>query len=243
MVFHRSSAGRPELPGDEVHVWRATLERPSQSAMDLESILSADERERVRRFYFERDRSRWLVGRGCLRMLLGRYLGVPPETLSFDYGPFGKPRLTGLKTPLQFNASHSGNILLIAVTLDRAVGVDVERIRSDLSVLEIAERFFSPLERGALAALPDALRTDAFFDCWTRKEAYIKARGVGLSLPLNGFDVAFVPGEPAKLLATRPDAAEACRWQLRELDVADGYKAALAVEGAQWALKCWDWPM
>ena len=210
--------------------------------MDLESILSADERERVRRFYFERDRSRWLVGRGCLRMLLGRYLDVPPETLSFGYSAFGKPRLTGLKTAVQFNASHSGDILLIAVTLDRAVGIDVERIRSSLSVLEIAERFFSPLERGALAALPDALRTDAFFDCWTRKEAYIKARGVGLSLPLNGFDVAFGPGEPANLLATRPDAAEACRWQLRELDVADGYKAALAVEGAQWALKCWDWP-
>ena len=209
--------------------------------MDLESILSADERERVRRFHFERDRSRWLAGRGCLRMLLGRYFCVPPETLSFDYGPFGKPRLIGLKTPLQFNASHSGDILLIAVTLDRAVGIDVERIRSDLSVLEIAERFFSPRERSALAAMPDALRTDAFFDCWTRKEAYIKARGEGLSLPLDGFDVAFGPGEPAKLLATRPDAAEACRWRLCELDVADGYKAALAVEGTQWTLKCWDW--
>ena len=174
-------------------------------------------------------------------MLLGRYLDVPPETLSFDYGLFGKPRLTGLKTPMQFNASHSGDILLIAITLDRAVGIDVERIRSNLAVLEIAERFFSPLERGALAALPDALRIDAFFDCWTRKEAYIKARGKGLSLPLNGFDVAFVPSEPAKLLATRPDAAEACRWRLCELDIADGYKAALAVEGEQWMLKCWDW--
>jgi 4'-phosphopantetheinyl transferase len=209
--------------------------------MNLESILSADERERARRFYFQRDRSRWLVGRGCLRMLLGRYLDVPPETLSFGYGRFGKPHLNGLETPVQFNASHSGDILLIAVTLDRAVGIDVERIRSSLSVLEIAERFFSPRERGALAALPEALRTDAFFDCWTRKEAYIKARGEGLSLPLNGFDVAFGRGEPAKLLATRPDAAEACRWGLRELDIDDGYKAALAVEGAQWTLKCWDW--
>ena len=173
-------------------------------------------------------------------MLLGRYLGVPPETLSFDYGPFGKPRLTGLKTPLQFNASHSGHILLIAIMLDRAIGIDVERIRSNLSVLDIAERFFSPLERAALAALPETLRTNAFFDCWTRKEAYIKARGEGLSLPLNGFDVSFLPGEPAQLLATRPDAAEASRWRLRELDVADGYKAALAVEGAQWRLKCFD---
>jgi 4'-phosphopantetheinyl transferase len=209
--------------------------------MDLEAILSADERERVRRFHFDRDRSRWLVGRGRLRMLLGRYLDVLPETLSFGYGAFGKPNLTGLKTPVQFNASHSGDILLIAVTLDRAVGIDVERIRSNLSVLEIAERFFSPRERAALAALPDALRTDAFFDCWTRKEAYIKARGEGLSLPLNGFDVAFGPGEPAKLLATRPDAADATRWRLCELDAADDYKAAVAVEGAQWTLKCWDW--
>jgi 4'-phosphopantetheinyl transferase len=209
--------------------------------MELEAILSADERVRVRRFHFERDRRRWLIGRTSIRTLLGRYLGSSPETLSFDYGSFGKPRLTGFETPLQFNASHSGDILLIAVTLDRTVGIDVERIRPDVSVIEIAERFFSPRESGALAALPEALRTDAFFDCWTRKEAYIKARGEGLSLPLNGFDVAFLPGEPAQLLATRPDAAEASRWQIRELDVADGYKAALAVEGAQCTLKCWDW--
>jgi 4'-phosphopantetheinyl transferase len=209
--------------------------------MELETILSADERERVRRFYFERDRTRWRVERACLRMLLGGYLGVPPGTLSFGYGRFGKPHLNGLETPLQFNASHSGHILLIAIMLDRAIGIDVERIRSNLSVLDIAERFFSPLERAALAALPETLRTNAFFDCWTRKEAYIKARGEGLSLPLNGFDVSFLPGEPAQLLATRPDAAEASRWRLRELDVADGYKAALAVEGAQWRLKCFDW--
>jgi len=174
-------------------------------------------------------------------MLLGGYLGVPPGTLSFGYGRFGKPHLNGLETPLQFNASHSGHILLIAITLDRAIGIDVERIRTNLSVLEIAARFFSPRERDAFAALPATLRTDAFFDCWTRKEAYIKARGEGLSLPLSGFDVSFLPGEPAKLLATRPDAAEASCWRLRELEVADGYKAALAVEGAQWTLKCWDW--
>jgi 4'-phosphopantetheinyl transferase len=230
------------LRADEVHVWRATLDLPAQSVEQLEPLLSADERERARRFHFERDRRRWVIARGWLRTLLGRYLAAAPETLSFHYGRFGKPQVTNLETALEFNVSHSGEILLIAVTLRRAVGVDVERIRPDLSVIEIAERFFSPAECSALAALPPDVQPDAFFDCWTRKEAYIKARGDCLALPLHQFDVAFLPGEPAELLATRPDAAEASRWRLSDLRVADGYKAALAVEGSQWTLACWDWP-
>jgi len=148
-----------------------------------------------------------------------------------------------VKAPLRFNVSHSGELLLVAVTLHRAIGVDIEQIRRDMCVTEIAGRFFSATERNALTALARDLQHDAFFDCWTRKEAYIKAMGDGLSLPLHQFDVAFRPGEPAQLLATRPDGAEACRWRLSQLDVADGYKAALAVEGSQWTLNCWDWPI
>ena len=238
----RSPPDQRVWPDNEVHVWRATLDWPAEAAAGLASILSGDERERVRRFHFERDRRRCLISRGLLRTLLGRYLERPPETLSFDYSTFGKPRLASLKTPLQFNVSHSGELLLVAVALDRAIGVDVEEIRRDMSVLEIAERFFSGNERSALARMPENLRHDAFFECWTRKEAYIKAKGDGLSLPLDQFDVAFGPGQAAQLLATRPDRAEAERWCLKELDVADGYKAALAVEGSGWALKCWHWP-
>jgi 4'-phosphopantetheinyl transferase len=173
---------------------------------------------------------------------LGRYLELPPERLFFSYSPYGKPTLASLDTPLRFNVSHSGELLLIAVTLERALGVDVEQVRPDMSVIEIAERFFSENERRALAGVPQALQHDAFFDCWTRKEAYIKAKGDGLSLPLDQFDVAFGPGRMAQLLATRPDRTEAARWRLQDLDVADGYKAALAVEGSGWALACWDWP-
>jgi 4'-phosphopantetheinyl transferase len=245
MMLSRSGWASPPdqrgWPDNEVHVWRATLDWPAETAAGLESILSGDERERVRRLYFERDRQRCLISRGLLRTLLGRYLDRPPETLSFDYGSSGKPGLASLAIPLQFNVSHSGELLLIAVTCGRAIGVDVEEIRRDKGVLEIAERFFSGNERDVLAGLPAELQHDAFFDCWTRKEAYIKAKGDGLSLPLDQFDVAFGPGQGAQLLATRPDGAEAARWRLKELDVADGYKAALAVEGSGWGLKCWDW--
>ena len=177
--------------------------------------------------------------------LLGRYLDLEPHRLRFDYTPQGKPSLAGDSTQraLQFNVSHSGEILLIAVADERALGVDVEQIRRDIEAEAIAMRFFSPRERQALAELPVTVQVDAFFDCWTRKEAYIKARGDGLSLPLDEFDVSFVPGETARLLATRPDPADRDRWSLTALDVAQGYKAALAAEGAGWALQCWDWPV
>ena len=168
---------------------------------------------------------------------------MPPQQLRFDYTPFGKPHLaTDLaQRPVQFNVSHSGELLLIAIVAGRAVGIDVEQIRTDLEVEAIAVHFFSSNEQRVLAKLPGALQVGAFFDCWARKEAYIKARGEGLSLPLDQFDVSLMPGEEARLIETRPDPAEAQRWSLASLDVAEGYKAALAVEGAGWTLNCWDW--
>jgi 4'-phosphopantetheinyl transferase len=122
------------------------------------------------------------------------------------------------------------------------VGIDLEYIRSDLAVEQIAERFFSRREIATLRALPIDLRTYAFFLCWTRKEAYIKARGEGLSLPLDQFDVSLIPGEPAALLNTQRDLYEVSRWSLQELTPAPGYAAALAVEGHGWHLACWQWP-
>ncbi len=138
--------------------------------------------------------------------------------------------------------SHSHGVALYAVTRDREVGIDLEFIRRDLEVEQIAERFFSRRETATLRALPTALREYAFFLCWTRKEAYIKARGEGLSLPLDQFDVSLIPGEPAALLSTQPDSDEALRWSLQELTLASGYVAALAVEGRGWSLSCWQWP-
>jgi len=241
--------GRPQWPNGEVHVWRATLDWPSKSLAGLEQCLSSDERERLERFRFERDSRRYLVGRGALRTVLGRYLDVGPERLRFDYTPFGKPYLTpGLMgdvtafEDLIFNVSHSGKLLLIAVAAGRALGIDVEQVRADVEVESIAARYFSPREQSALAKLTGMEQVEAFFDCWTRKEAYIKAKGDGLSLPLDQFDVSLLPGEAARLLETRPDRDEARRWDLIELDVAAEYKAALAVEGTGWTLRCWDYP-
>lgn len=131
---------------------------------------------------------------------------------------------------------------LYAITRGREVGIDLEFIRCDLEAEQIAERFFSHSEIATLRALPKHFQKCAFFLGWTRKEAYIKARGEGLSLPLDQFDVSLIPGEPAALLSTQPDSDDAFRWSLQELTLASGYVAALAVEGRGWSLSCWQWP-
>ena len=143
---------------------------------------------------------------------------------------------------IRFNLSHSHGKALYAVSRGREIGVDLEFIRGDLEAEQIAERFFSHSEIETLRALPLSLRKHAFFLCWTRKEAYIKARGEGLSLPLDQFDVSLIPGEPAALLSTQSDSDEALRWSLRNLTPASGYAAALATEGRDWTLSCWQWP-
>jgi 4'-phosphopantetheinyl transferase len=242
-VLHQVWCQPPEqLPWlhDEVHVWRATLAWPEAAANRLEQFLAADERDKMQRFRREKDRRRYLVGRGLLRSLLGRYLDVAPQDLRFETTAAGKPHLASGQRQLQFNLAHSGEYVLFAIADGRAVGVDVEEINDDLDAGEIAAHFFSPDEQRELEALTGRLKIEGFFACWTRKEAYVKARGEGLSLPLDQFDVSLRPGDPARLIATRPDPAEARRWQLSGLDVADGYKAALAVEGQGWTLRSWD---
>jgi 4'-phosphopantetheinyl transferase len=163
--------------------------------------------------------------------------------LQFQYGEFGKPSLAGaLHPPVQFNVSHSGDLVLIALGRGGALGVDIERMRMDVAAHQIAARFFSARERGDLATVEADMQHAAFFACWTRKEAYLKARGDGLSLPLEQFDVSFLPGDEARLIQTRHDPAEVYRWTLHPLEGGCGYKAALAVEGVNWKLKCWDCP-
>jgi 4'-phosphopantetheinyl transferase len=209
-----------------VHVWKVALDQPPEQ---YRAVLSADERERASRFRVERGADRYTVGHGTLRILLGRYTGTSPEALVFQYNGFGKPELTG--ADIGFNLSHSHEIALIAVAHGRAVGVDVERIREQVMTERIAERFFAPAEARAIATLPQEQQAQAFFNCWTRKEAWIKARGEGLSIPLNSFEVTLAPGEPARLVATHPDGEEAARWTLRELECGPGFAAALAVAG------------
>jgi 4'-phosphopantetheinyl transferase len=234
----------PRPSADEVHVWRASLSRGEEEMLMLRRSLSEDELRRAQRFRFSRDRASFIAARGILREILGRYLHTPPERVRFGYNAYGKPELLDAegRERLRFNLSHAGGVALFAVTSGGEVGVDVEALRDDVACSELAAQFFSRREVEALSALSAHAHTRAFFNCWTRKEAYIKARGMGLSLPLYCFDVSLAPGEPAALLATRGDEPGAERWSLRAIDVGAAYVAAVAVEGGGWRLRCWLWP-
>jgi 4'-phosphopantetheinyl transferase len=234
------AAQPPALTTDEVHVWRITLELGDTILARLRETLADDERRRADRYHFEKDRRHFLAGRGTLRTILAHYLERRPQDLRFVYTNYGKPLLAG-DASLRFNLTHSHGLALLAVTHGREIGVDVEHIRDNIEGDQLAERFFSPREVAALRALPPELRREAFFHCWTRKEAYIKANGKGLSLPLDQFDVTLRPGEPAALLATHHDPDEARRWSMRSLVLNEGYVGALAVEGHSWRLWCGDW--
>lgn len=204
-----------------------------------------DERERADKFRVEWARRHFVVARATLRTILGGYLKARPEKLRFRYSPFGKPYLSGQtgQEGLHFNLSHSHELAVCAVARGRSLGIDIEYLRVDFDYLQLAAHFFSPSERATLGALPVESRARGFFNCWTRKEAYIKAHGSGLSLPLNQFEVSLAPCEPAALLNCAYDPREVVRWTLRELSLAPDYVAALAVEGdGNWKLNCWRWP-
>jgi 4'-phosphopantetheinyl transferase len=227
------------LGAKDVHVWRVSLDQAPAIVERLHQLLSTDEHARASRFHFETDRQHFIVARGCLRMILSRYLEIPPAEIQFSYGAHGKPQLatsTAQIHPLNFNLAHSGSLALYAFTRVGEIGVDLERIRSEFTGDDIAQRFFSAAEVARLNELSAELRHEAFFNCWTRKEAFIKAIGIGLSLSLDQFDVTLGPAEPAELLRTRWDENEAARWSLKAIDVGSGYVAAVAVAGRDWQL-------
>jgi 4'-phosphopantetheinyl transferase len=217
-----------ELAQDEVHVWRFGLEPAPDDLARLQTLLSTDEIDRARRFRFERDRARYQAGRGVLRVILSSYLQVSPAALPFSYGEFGKPHLPG--SGLHFNLSHSGATALLAVTRRAEVGVDLELEPVDFDVQELAGRFFSPGEVAELASVPAGERPRAFLHCWTRKEAFIKARGDGLQLALDSFDVSLKPALPAVLKRTAWDDEEPGQWTIRDVsDARQGYVGAVAI--------------
>jgi 4'-phosphopantetheinyl transferase len=233
----------PRLSEDEVHVWRATLARPAAEVARLAALLDDDERHRAGRFRFPVHRDRFVAGRGVQREILARYLGAEPAALRWRLASHGKPALDGAhdSTGVRFNVSNAEDGLLVAVARGRELGVDLEALRPMPDGADIATRFFSAPENEVFASIPPERRDEAFFTCWTRKEAFIKAVGEGLSMPLDRFDVTLVPGEPARLLRTRGDPGEAERWTLRELDPGPPWIAALAVEGSGWSLRLFDW--
>lgn len=237
----RSPPASLTLQPADVHVWRFELDFPDPVIDSHFAILSHDERERANRFVFKKDRTQFITVRAAVRRTLGRYLQADPANLQFVYALRGKPSLrpqdNGLE--LKFNVSHSASIALLALSLSRDVGVDVERIRDDFPGLSIAHQFFSTAEYAALSRVEPALVHEAFFNCWTRKEAFIKAIGDGLSYPLKQFEVSLLPGEPARLLSIDDQPALAARYSLHDLMPRSGYVGALAVAGGGGSILLW----
>lgn len=231
------------LPAHTIHVWRASLDVAPPVAARLHGTLSADEAARAARFAFQRDRAHFVAARGLLRAILGRYLELPPGDLRFANNRYGKPAIASETAgqPIQFNLSHSHGVALFAVSRGGQLGVDIELVRTEPVCEQIAARFFAPGESSQLATVPLCQRQWAFFTCWTRKEAYIKARGDGLSRPLDSFEVSVRPGEPARLLCTYDDASDAERWSIVELAPGEGYVGALAAEGRDHTVLCWQY--
>lgn len=218
----------PDLQPDVVNVWIRSLQVSSTIESTCYEALTLEERERAARYRVGRPRNDFILTRGMLRSLLAHYAGITPQELSLRYSEYGKPIVDGT-FDLRFNVSHTDGLALIAIVLAREIGIDVEKISAATDARQLAERFFSVRECHFLEYLSGEELQAAFFRCWTRKEAYVKARGEGLSLPLHQFDVSVAPNESRALLATRPDPSEAGRWILQDLPVSHGYVAALAV--------------
>jgi 4'-phosphopantetheinyl transferase len=226
---------RFSLGATDVHIWAARLDLPSEALVRFASILSQDESDRAARFRFDTHRNRFIAARGILRSLLGAYLHSPPEELRFEYGSNGKPTLATpfASSGLSFNLAHSEDFALIAVTRLGQIGVDVEQIRPLTDVDELVARFFSPRETALFQTLPTSQKNAAFFNLWTRKEAWLKAIGEGIAHSLNRVEVTFLPGEPAQLLALPETPGLKVDWALRELTPATGFVGAVALPDLQ----------
>jgi len=228
---------------NEVHVWRVKLDITQLQKESLLGMLTADEVERVGRFRFERDQKQFIAARGMLRQLLGRYLGKPPHELRFEYEANGKPVLVtnaGYQT-FRFNLSHSDTFALYAVSRDRNIGIDIERVRKDMDIEQIAQRFFTEYEIRSLERVPEKNRPGVFFQYWTRKEAFLKATGEGISFPMEEFDVSLLSRRVLSPITLVGDKRESSRWHVQDLFPGDGYVAAIAVEGCDCDLSCGDY--
>ena len=228
----------PALSEGQAHGWLAVLDVPDAIVERLRPALSPDEAAKADRFHDAVDRQRFVVGRGVLREILGRYVGVPAVDVRLRYDQHGKPALAAGDSSLCFNLSHSAGMGLIAVGAGRRVGVDLERIRE---FDEAAKRFLSVRESQALQALPAATRPAAACHCWVRKEAYLKARGDGLEIDPRQIEVSMDPGGPGRLIGVSGKSSEAARWSYAQLPLITGYAAALVVEGSTPQLTAWSW--
>lgn len=234
------------LRAPDVHIWHASLEQPGEASQALRAILSEEELKRAEHFHFDPHRRHFVAGRGILRHLLALYTGIEPGKLQIEYTRNGKPFLPGMDgaSDIRFNLSHSGGMAVYAFTRGREVGIDIEHQRPIDDMDRIAERNFSAKEYTTLGTLPEGEQVEAFYLCWTRKEAFIKAIGEGISFPLQQFDVTLIPGEPAQLLSVDGSSEKARRWSMHNLTIAVGYAAALVIEGSNCTLTQhkWEYP-
>jgi 4'-phosphopantetheinyl transferase len=215
-----------QLPaGNEVHVWRVEHNAQQANAPKLREVLAAEEREHADRFHFEADRHSYTVTRGILRTLLGKYLQLAPEALILTAGPFGKPGLSESQNEkrIAFNVSHSGHYSLLVFGIDVQLGVDVEHVRTRNNIVELAEAIFSPGQYATFMSVSNSDRDRAFFRAWTRKEAFVKGIGEGLSIPLDNVEI---------------DGTK--EWSLHDIHVHDDYAAALAVKAQNIDLRLWN---
>lgn len=229
------------LSNEFVDVWRTRLDLSIDTVNNYLATLSKDERARADRFKARSKRKEFIITRGLLRKTLAQTLDIDPSSLEFDYAEHDKPFLPAatLGVPISFNVSHSHNQALVALTLDRAIGIDIEKIRQDVSFEKLAARFFSKQESQALEKLDKNTLPKAFFACWTRKEAFVKALGDGISFGLSEFSVSVDPYETNVSLLTHWNTGESSNWSIVNIKADEYYIGALAIDGSRFTLRCW----
>lgn len=246
LVHHWAESPARPLRRGEIHVWSSDLDLDDEEVRRLGDSLSMAEKARASRFRFDRDRRRYIAGRATLRAILSTYIGARPESVEIVTDDHGKPALGRADRdgagPLRFNVTHSERLALYAVTAESEIGIDVEQVQPLPDADSIAEGYFSPVERAELRRLAEAEKPAGFYRCWTRKEAYLKAIGLGLAAPLDAFAVTLTATAPARFLHIEGDERTAARWALHSLEPAAGYQGALAIEAPGMAVHTARWP-
>ena len=230
----------PKLSKQNLHIWSLNFVVNDDAFNRYHSLLSEDEKKRAGKFRFYKDRRCYVVTKGVLRLLSGGYLNKDAKAIAFDYEEYGKPRYKH-ETNLNFNVSHSGDMAIIGFVYDHTIGVDIEKIKNDFDTFDIAINFFSKKEIAALRKIPKLQQYIAFYRCWTRKEAFIKAKGSGLSFPLDQFSVTLDSDLEANLLETLWDTSEKDRWQLTSFIPSNDYIAAIIVDSKFNDIQYFNW--
>ncbi|MFY0591774.1 4'-phosphopantetheinyl transferase family protein [Roseivirga sp.] len=239
MISWQSVSEPPPLIKNYVHLWKFKQDSFRNTLAPLSSLLSEDELKRASKFRFDKDRLTYIVARGNLRKLLSKYLNIPGHAINFKYNSQSKPFIDS-KTNLKFNVSHSGGIILVGFVLEHDIGVDIEFDKKQVETAQVAQSFFSRNETSKLLSLPEKEQLQAFYNCWTRKEAFIKAKGGGLSIPLDQFEVSLLPDESPELKIIRWDPADVSNWQLKSFKIDKDYTAATIVSNSVLQYKCFE---